>query len=58
MSRTDSIKLSMIDLPVIKSMDDFSEITHISKYTLINSLKILINIIKHMPYLKKQVRLE
>jgi retron-type reverse transcriptase len=24
----------MIDLPVIKSMDDFSEITHISKYTL------------------------
>ncbi len=34
MSKTDSIKLSMLGLPVIKTVDDFSNITHISKYTI------------------------
>lgn len=34
MNKTDIIKLNMIGLPVIQSLDDFSEITHISKYTL------------------------
>ncbi len=34
MSKTDSIKLSMLGLPVIKTVDDFSNITHVSKYTI------------------------
>ncbi len=34
MSKTDSVKLNMIGLPVIQNIDDFSEITHISKYTI------------------------
>jgi len=34
MSKTDSIKLSMLGLPVIKTLDDFSNITHVSKYTI------------------------
>lgn len=34
MSRTDTFRLNMLGLPVIQSMDDFSRISHISKYTL------------------------
>jgi len=34
MSKTDSIKLSTLGLPVIQTVDDFSQITHVSKYTL------------------------
>jgi RNA-directed DNA polymerase len=34
MHKTDNIRLNMFGLPVIQTMDDFSEITHISKYTL------------------------
>lgn len=30
----DTIRLNMLGLPVIQSLDDFSELTHISKYTL------------------------
>lgn len=31
---TDTIRLNMLGLPVIQNLDDFSEIIHISKYTL------------------------
>jgi RNA-directed DNA polymerase len=31
---TDTIRLNMLGLPVVQSIDDFSEVTHISKYTL------------------------
>ncbi len=34
MSKTDTIKLNMIGLPAIQSIDDFSMLTHISKYTI------------------------
>lgn len=34
MSKTDTIKLNMIGLPAIQSIDDFSLLTHISKYTI------------------------
>lgn len=34
MSKTDTFRLNMLGLPVIQTIDDFSEITHISKYTL------------------------
>lgn len=34
MSKTDSIKLNMLGLPVIQTLDDFYQITHISKYTI------------------------
>jgi len=34
MSKTDRIKLSMLGLPVIQTVDDFSLITHVSKYTI------------------------
>ncbi len=34
MSKTDNIKLNMLGLPVIQSLDDFSMHTHISKYTI------------------------
>lgn len=34
MSKRDNIKLNMLGLPVIQTVDDFSEITHISKYTI------------------------
>lgn len=34
MSKTENIKLNMLGLPVITTIDDFSEITHISKYTI------------------------
>jgi retron-type reverse transcriptase len=34
MTKTDSIKLNMLGLPVIQTIDDFSEITRISKYTI------------------------
>ena len=34
MSKTNSIKLNMLGLPVIQSLDDFSMLTHISKYTI------------------------
>ena len=34
MSRTDTIKLNMIGLPAIQSLDDFSLLTHVSKYTI------------------------
>jgi retron-type reverse transcriptase len=34
MKKTDSIKLNMLGLPVIQSLDDFSMITHISNYTI------------------------
>jgi len=34
MSKTDSVKLNMTGLPVIQNIDDFSAITHISKYTI------------------------
>lgn len=34
MSKTNSIKLNMIGLPAIQSLDDFSLLTHISKYTI------------------------
>ena len=34
MNKTDTIRLNMLGLPVIRTMEDFSDITHISKYTL------------------------
>lgn len=34
MSKTDNIKLNMLGLPVIQSLDDFSMHIHISKYTI------------------------
>ncbi len=34
MSKTDNIKLNMLGLPVIQTVDDFSQVTHISKYTI------------------------
>lgn len=34
MRRSDSIKLNMLGLPSIQTIDDFSQITHISKYTI------------------------
>jgi RNA-directed DNA polymerase len=34
MEKTEIIKLNMLGLPVIQSVDDFSVITHISKYTI------------------------
>jgi RNA-directed DNA polymerase len=34
MAKTEIIKLNMLGLPVIQSIDDFSEVTHISKYTI------------------------
>lgn len=34
MRTTDTIRLNMLGLPVIQTIDDFSEATHISKYTL------------------------
>jgi len=34
MAKTEIIKLNMLGLPVIQSLDDFSAITHISKYTI------------------------
>lgn len=34
MSKKNSVKLNMLGLPVIQNIDDFSEITHISKYTI------------------------
>jgi len=34
MAKTEIIKLNMLGLPVIQSLDDFSEQTHISKYTI------------------------
>jgi len=34
MSKTDTIRLNMFGLPVIQTVDDFSEMTHISKYTI------------------------
>jgi len=34
MSKKDNIKLNMLGLPVIQTIDDFSYITHISKYTI------------------------
>lgn len=34
MRKTDSIKLCMLGLPVFQTIDDFSKITHVSKYTI------------------------
>ncbi|MFI5452442.1 retron St85 family RNA-directed DNA polymerase [Pedobacter sp. UC225_61] len=34
MSKTDTIRLNMLGLPVIQSIDDFSNQTHISKFTI------------------------
>ncbi len=34
MSKTDNIKLHMLGLPVIQMVDNFSQVTHISKYTI------------------------
>lgn len=34
MAKTEIIKLNMLGLPVIQSIDDFSVLTHISKYTI------------------------
>lgn len=34
MAKTEIIKLNMLGLPVIQSLDDFSAVTHISKYTI------------------------
>jgi RNA-directed DNA polymerase len=34
MTKTEIIKLNMLGLPVIQSLDDFSVVTHISKYTI------------------------
>lgn len=34
MEKTEIIKLNMLGLPVIQSIDDFSVVTHISKYTI------------------------
>lgn len=34
MSKTDTFRLNMFGLPVIQTMDDFSKLSHISKYTL------------------------
>jgi RNA-directed DNA polymerase len=34
MKKTDSIKLSMLGLPAFQTIDDFSKITHVSKYTI------------------------
>lgn len=34
MEKTEIIKLNMLGLPVIQSLDDFSVVTHISKYTI------------------------
>jgi len=34
MAKTEIIKLNMLGLPVIQSIDDFSVVTHISKYTI------------------------
>lgn len=34
MSKTDTFRLNMLGLPVIQTMDDFSKLSHISKYTL------------------------
>lgn len=34
MAKTEIIKLNMLGLPVIQTLDDFSAITHISKYTI------------------------
>ena len=34
MAKTEIIKLNMLGLPVIQSLDDFSVVTHISKYTI------------------------
>ena len=34
MAKTENIKLNMLGLPVIQTLDDFSAITHISKYTI------------------------
>lgn len=34
MATTDTIRLNMFGLPVIQTIDDFSEVTHVSKYTL------------------------
>lgn len=34
MAKTEIIKLNLLGLPVIQSLDDFSVITHISKYTI------------------------
>lgn len=34
MTKKDNIRLSLLGLPIIQSIDDFSKITHISKYTI------------------------
>ena len=34
MTKTEIIKLNMLGLPVVQSLDDFSIVTHISKYTI------------------------
>ena len=34
MNQTDTIKLKMFGLPVIRTLDDFSSLTHVSKYTI------------------------
>jgi len=34
MAKTEIIKLNMLGLPVVQSLDDFSVVTHISKYTI------------------------
>ncbi|WP_316818674.1 retron St85 family RNA-directed DNA polymerase [Pedobacter nyackensis] len=34
MNQTDTIKLKMLGLPVIRGLDDFSALTHVSKYTI------------------------
>jgi RNA-directed DNA polymerase len=34
MSKSDNIRLNMLGLPLIQDVDDFSKITHISKYTI------------------------
>ena len=34
MARNENIRLNMLGLPIIQTIDDFSQITHLSKYTL------------------------
>lgn len=34
MAKNDNIRLNMLGLPIIQSIDDFSQITHLSKYTI------------------------
>ena len=55
MSKTDNIKLHMLGLPGIQMVDDFSQVTHISKYTIYQLSKHSDKYYKTIPYLKNLV---